>query len=106
MWPAYSHSILVVTAGVKDDAGGLAFVRGVPVPVDPLGWLTIGQVDAVFTRATKIVEQQFRNDPKMVQLAIASLLEFRLRFSSGAVGSLKPAKGIAGRKTPRRRETI
>jgi hypothetical protein len=69
-----------VTSGIKSDGGGMAFVAGRPLPVDPWGAMSERQFDLTFARTNALIARRFPNDPKAELQAIDSMRAFKQRL--------------------------
>ena len=70
-----------VTSGVKSDGGGMAFINGRPIPVDPWGAMSERQTELIFSRATSLIARRFAGDAKAEVQALDSIRALRQRLA-------------------------
>ena len=75
--PSILGLVASIVFGVTQDGGGVIYIGGGPVPIDPWGWLSDTQVDLVFQRSTSVIQRQFLNDPGSAQQALLQLQTFK-----------------------------
>lgn len=70
-----------VTSGVKSDGGGMAFINGRPIPVDPWVGMSERQNEVIFSRTTSLIAKRFADDPKSEFQALDSIRALRRRLA-------------------------
>jgi probable HAF family extracellular repeat protein len=80
--PQYVVALVArVTSGVKSDGGGMAFIAGRPIPVDPWGRMSERQIEVTFARATARIARRFAGDPEAELQALDSVRALRQRLA-------------------------
>ncbi len=69
--------VVRILFGIIGDGGGLELRGPTPVPVDPWGWLTKGELKNAFERAESMVEQELGGDDQARREGLRFLREFK-----------------------------